>query len=60
MVGARSSPPLTLPPLEEEVEMRVLEPILDTVAEIQERHDAVQDLERKLLELQKMRRTMAL
>jgi len=28
--------------------------ILDTVAEIQERHDAVRDLERKLLELQQV------
>ena len=28
--------------------------ILDTVVEIQERHDAVRDLERKLLELQKV------
>ena len=28
--------------------------ILDTVTEIQERHDAVRDLERKLLELQQV------
>lgn len=28
--------------------------IIDTLAEIQERHDAVRDLERKLLELQQV------
>lgn len=28
---------------------------MDTVAEIQERHDAVRDLERKLLDLQQVR-----
>lgn len=28
--------------------------IMDTLAEIQERHDAVRDLERKLLELQQV------
>nr|CAB3455760.1 unnamed protein product [Digitaria exilis] len=33
--------------------------ILDTVAEIQERHDAVRDLERKLLELQQIFMDMA-
>ncbi|XP_047049589.1 syntaxin-132-like isoform X1 [Lolium rigidum] len=33
--------------------------ILDTVAEIQERHDAVRDLERKLLELQQIYLDMA-
>lgn len=32
----------------------VLGQIMDTVAEIQERHDAVRDLERKLLDLQQV------
>ncbi|VAH02183.1 unnamed protein product [Triticum turgidum subsp. durum] len=38
---------------------RLDEEILDTVVEIQERHDAVRDLERKLLELQKIFLDMA-
>ncbi|VAI92624.1 unnamed protein product [Triticum turgidum subsp. durum] len=38
---------------------QIFKDVLDTVAEIQERHDAVRDLERKLLELQQIFLDMA-